>query len=99
MFLLSKMVGSENPPQLAAVRRQLLWLGQIVCVLQRLLFKPLEAVQLELALPYLRYLEAAPAVLFRVPWLPLTLAVGVRAVALLELGEVGWRQGAVLLGD
>ena len=74
---------------------EFLGVRQIICVFERFLLQPFEAVQLEVSRLYLGDGEGAPAVLFGGLGVALDAAVWIGPVAFLELGEVGRGEGAV----
>ena len=78
---------------------EFLGLGEIGGVFQRVLLQPLEAVQLEGTLLDLGDVERPPAVFLGVLRLPFGPAVGIAAVALLEVGEVRLGEWTVFLGN
>ncbi len=84
---------------LEGVCRQLLRLGRLAGLVERLLPEPPQPVELELSLLHLAELEAAEATLAGARRLARPAAVGVAAVAPLELREVRRRQRPALLGD
>src|SRR5438105_560004 len=84
---------------LDSLRHKLLGFGKVVGVIERILFQPLEAIELELLLFHLTDVELAPTVLLGIGWPPLASPAWIRPVALLKLGEVLCRKRPILLCD